>query len=129
MSFFGRQKSKLLNTLIELSSKEVQELLWMPNNTLGLVGSFREACCAIYDDMNIYAIIADGALGDPQKQKQLFEELEELFQTIDIDRSDFAIMNDPSMIPVRRKAAEILLTMPRNFPDMIFEEPETTKIV
>lgn len=102
-------KNRLLQILKELSDIEYQKTVWM--NTGEEVGesiSYVEATCGIFDDALVSDALKGGEIIFDNSVTNALQELDELTSTIDGYKDTLAIINDPKMELVRRKAEEIL---------------------
>lgn len=98
-----------IESLNELADEEFQSNIWTnKNNPSGLIASFTEAVINFFDD----ALVAD-ALDNNQtiiseKVTHAIRELHIATDAVDEFRSAKAIIDDPSMEIVRKKAAQII---------------------
>jgi hypothetical protein len=102
-------KNILLESLEELSDKELQEKLWLHGDENG-ISSFTEACCGLFDDAGLSRAVETGYL-EKYFSKELchkVDKLEWLLDKISEYLPEEEIIKHPKMDEVRVLSGELL---------------------
>lgn len=96
----------VLNGLNELSSKKLQERLWLSDGPNGDVSSFDEAICRIFDDGGVTRAMESQAL--PANLLSIFERLNTLIDKVPNNIHPKNIIEDPGLREIGTVAKSIL---------------------
>ena len=102
-------KDIFLESLEELSSKELQEKLWL-NGDENRISSFTEACCGIFDDAGLSRAVETGYL-EKYFSRELCHKVDKLDWLLDKIQEDLPpkeIIRHPEMDEVRVLSGELL---------------------
>lgn len=97
--------SEVVDSLVELSDKDVQERLWLYGGTKEM-SSFEEAICGIFDDGGVTKALDRGEL-DPLISI-LFVRLNALIDKIPTNISPQEQIDHPAMLDIRKVSLELL---------------------
>jgi len=89
----------IYNSLIELSSLELQRMLWLnENNNTGHISSYSELMCSLFDDFNFDDFVEIGAKNNGLSMSLIIElrELRRLLINYNEKEMDELIINDPN---------------------------------
>jgi|CXWL01.1.fsa_nt_gi hypothetical protein len=108
-------KGNIVNILQGLSDRNYQERVWLNiNNLEGLVDSFVEAVCMLFDDCVVGDYLKEGEILFDLRTTNALHELDVAIGAVKASdengqyRSQEEIINDPLMQVVREKAAKAL---------------------
>ena len=108
-------KGNIVNILQGLSDRIYQErVLLNINNSEGLVDSFVEAVCMLFDDCVVGDYLKEGEILFDRRTTSVLHELDVAIDAVEASdengeyRSQAEIINDPLMQVVREKAAKVL---------------------
>ena len=99
------------NKIIELSDLSLQRKIWLnENNDTGLISSFAELMCSLFDDFNFDDFIDNRASKMNLSDSAIFElnKLRELLNIYDEKDSDEDIINDPEWQKIVNQAKLVL---------------------
>ncbi len=102
-------KGNIVNILRGLSDRSYQERVWLNKNNLeGLVDSFVESCCMLFDDCVVKHYLQEGEILFDKKVTKALWDLHDATDAVDEFRTEEEIIDDPLMQVVREKAAIVL---------------------
>ncbi len=101
----------IYDKIIELSDLGLQRKLWLnENNDTGLISSYSELMCSLFDDFNLDAFI-DGNASKIGLSDSTILELNKLRNLLDRYKgagSDEHIINDPEWSAISRQAQKVI---------------------
>ena len=105
MSWLG--KEMIVDSLAELSSERLQRERWLSNESFEM-SSFVEVVEQLFTDSGLEDALAKRSSGFSQEVELLLLELSKLIANVKSNRKPSEIIDDPNMMEVREKSAQIL---------------------
>lgn len=101
----------IYNDILEMSDLELQKKLWLnQNNDTGLISSYTELMCRLFDDNDIESFINKEAIekGLPEKIIIEIRLLKRLLNSYNEKQSDQEILEDPEWHNIMEQAKMVL---------------------
>lgn len=99
------------NKIVELSDLILQRKLWLnENNDTGLISSYDELMCSLFDDFNFGEFVNEttSKIGLSDKSILQLDKLKDLLNNYDKKKSDAEIISDPEWKKVVDQAKKVL---------------------
>ena len=107
----NRIAQNIYDDIEELSDLDLQRKLWLnENNDTGLISSFVEVNCRLFDDNRLDDVIDKEVIEFPISNELISElyQLRNLLNIYKAKKSDQEIINDPKWLKVVAQAKEVL---------------------
>lgn len=108
----------IYRVILELSNLSLQRKLWLnENNDTGLISSYSELMCSLFDDFGFDDFVDGGAtkIGTPNSVTIELSKLREMLNSYNEKESDEDIINDPEWKKIVEQAKIVIKEWDRKY--------------